>query len=208
MIVPRIGCPPVLPFRLELQPLPIHTGTDPFATGLTPAKTEFKPDPVASVNPFSRFKGAFDLYVKQLALLFSSARWSLQPFVISASRHVKYCCHLLHRKLRAVLFHKPVDIFGLCEKMAIAFFKMSRSSRRTAFSRRNRRFSASSGFKCPVPGKALTASVRSSSRQCRIAPWYKPRSFSICRSVLPELSAKRTVSRLNAASYFFRTYPI
>ena len=66
------------------------------------------------------------------------------PRIIAAFRYIEY--------------NEPVFHFGCFEKMANAFFNISLSSLISASSRFKRRSSSSSGFKRPLPGKALCVS--------------------------------------------------
>ena len=196
------------PLWFEPQPLPLHTGANPLPARFTATKTKFQENTIPTIMPFASHKSRLYLKVKQLLFLGTFALGPAVPVVITAPRYLKHLRHPFNRKFGAVLFHKPVDFFGFFEKMATAFFKMSRSSCAIANSRRRRRFSASRGFRWPVPGKALVASAFTSLRQCRREPWYRPSSFSIVWSFLSEELANRTDSRLNVPSYFFRVDPI
>ena len=77
---------------------------------------------------------------------FPSARPPLQPSIIPATRHLKDSAHLRYTPIRAVLAYEPEYRCGSVEKMATAFFKMSRSRRSRSFSRFSRRSFSSSYF--------------------------------------------------------------
>jgi hypothetical protein len=55
--------------------------------------------------------------------------------------------------------NKPVFYLGCFVKMAMAFFSISFSSRKLAFSRFNLRSSSSSGLRLPLPGNAYSGSA-------------------------------------------------
>ncbi len=86
----------------------------------------------------------------------------------------------------------------------MAFFKMSRSCLRRAFSRSSCRSRSSGAGKCPRPGNASAAWAVNWRRQWKSVPWLNPKSRSICEIDLPLVFANWTASHLNSRVYFFR----
>jgi len=80
-----------------------------------------------------------------------------QPLIKTAPTDFQYTAHFLDTMNGTVLLNKLVLHWDFLEKMAKAFFKMSRSSSNSRFSRRNRFNSNSVSLRlwCPLPGNAL-----------------------------------------------------
>lgn len=133
----------------------------------------------------------------------SSAFRTRPPTIVSGTRHRKYTAHLPNTPLSAVLVYEPEYLSGSSEKMATAFFKISRSRRNRSLSLLRRRNSSSGVLRCPFPGKACSPSDLSSRFHRLITPWPMPRSCSIFACVLPGSEASRTASILNSLSYLF-----
>src|SRR4029077_2320529 len=96
-------------------------------------------------------------YLDQKPAFFPGARalLVLTPTVEAAARHSEHPTHPLHSKLLTVIDHERV-LHGWWgpEKIANAFFRISRSSRTRAFSRCNRRTCSGSGCRWPLPGNS------------------------------------------------------
>jgi len=92
-----------------------------------------------------------NLSIQALIIKLAFTRLALQPSVISTARHLQNSAHLQYTPQSAVLAYEPEYRCGSVEKMATAFFKMSRSRRSRSFSRLSRRTSSSWGLKCPLP---------------------------------------------------------
>ena len=127
------------------------------------------------------------------------------PFVESSGRDCQYVTQASHAMLRSLLLDECVFHRGSFAKNAAAFFKISRSSRSDAFSRRSRRFSCS---------RVSVRDPASSSFSSRI------RCFQFCKSdaLIPRSRATlvrlrspaivaRTASTLNSALYDRRCFP-
>jgi hypothetical protein len=76
------------------------------------------------------------------------------PGVIPTDRHVKCLAEQAHRRLLPVVFDESKPYGWLREKMATAFFTISRSCRVLSNSRLSWRSSSSCAVWCPLPGKA------------------------------------------------------
>src|SRR5262245_33638 len=72
----------------------------------------------------------------------SGTGWAAEPLVVATVRDLQELTHATHGELGVLLVHPGVLHGSCCAKYSAAFFKMSRSSFRRAFSLR-RRFSSS-----------------------------------------------------------------
>ncbi len=81
----------------------------------------------AAITPFRFHKNSLDMDVQPTVLDHPPAFWTTAPTVIATTRHRKDPAHLLNTPLSAVLVYESEYLFGSSEKMATAFFKMSRS---------------------------------------------------------------------------------
>ncbi len=128
------------------------------------------------------------------AATFQPAALAPAPGLVAAGRHLQHAAQPLDRVLVGVDHYEPVPGFAGCEKMAIAFFKISRSCRRIAFSRCSR----------PCPGNASAPSHLAARPHCFSNLWLKPssRSSSVIVYLLDPTSS--TAARLNSLSYFCR----
>ena len=79
-----------------------------------------------------------------------------EPVGEAAFRDIQHLAQDAHFPLPSVMLDEAITIFYGCEKMASAFFRRSRSWRRRAFSLRKRRISCASGWRFPLPTKALS----------------------------------------------------
>jgi hypothetical protein len=84
---------------------------------------------------------------------------ALPPSIVAAGRYFQRFTQVTNRILMDMVRYELVLLGRFSEKMAMAFFEMSRSWRRTSLSRRSRRNSSSSGFKRPLPGNASAPSA-------------------------------------------------
>src|SRR5208283_4620172 len=125
----------------------------------------------------------------------------IHPCVVPTSRYAQHPGHLLHTIGTRKFCHELVIHLGGFEKMATAFRRMSRSSRRFLFSLRSSANSASRGL--PLPGNARPPSSTNSFFQRYTCPLPISRSCSISRAVLVPASSIRTASSLNSFVYFF-----
>jgi hypothetical protein len=89
--------------------------------------------------------------------------------------------HNAHLPLSSMVlgYQRKRSISG-CEKMASAFFSLSRAFRRISFSRRKRRTSSASGWRFPLPTKALSPCSAASVHQRESVLIPIPRSSAIC----------------------------
>ena len=95
-----------------------------------------------------------DIENKSLVFNISHTLAALLPCVIAAP------AHLLHSIYGAVFINELIFHQGCLEKMANAFFNMSRSSVTSANDLFNFRISSSSGFMRPLPGNASSVSPK------------------------------------------------
>lgn len=92
------------------------------------------------------YSGIFSLMWTGLALF---------PGIIAALGNFQRLAEKLNRIMVTLLCDELKFYARLREKMPIAFFNMSRSCRKSSFSRFKWRFSSSSGRRCPLPGMHL-----------------------------------------------------
>src|SRR5215471_1025917 len=71
--------------------------------------------------------------------------WAAEPLVVATARDLQELTHATHRELGVLLVHPGVLHGSCCAKYAAAFFKISRSSFKRAFSFRKR---FSSSYRC------------------------------------------------------------
>src|SRR4029079_14144383 len=104
-----------------------------------------------------------------------------------------------------VILDQAEPHLGGSEKMATAFFKMSRSIGRRSFSRRRREVSdAESGAECGAGagiGRSADPAFRPSLRlrQLRSIEGEIPSSLAICSNGRPLLASRAIASRLNSS---------
>ena len=138
------------------------------------------------------------LYVsdKIQVLLFSSASWISLPAIVPAWAHSKHPTHRYDSMLPSMIFNETVSYRGRLLKIPTAFFKISTSSWRRAFSFLSR--ANSSSFGLPLPGNGLF--VFSLILCCHFFSkliWI-PKSRAT-RDRLPLCSTNATASRLNSS---------
>ena len=99
---------------------------------------------------------------QHLVGLASRARATLAPGIVAAARYPQDCTHPADRKAASLLSDEGVPHSPSCEKMLMAFFRMSRSWEATASSRFKRRISAlaASSVVGSVPGVAPSTRLR------------------------------------------------
>src|SRR3989338_148579 len=101
-----------------------------------------------------------------------------------------------------MLVHEPVFHLGCFEKMANAFFSISLSSLRLAFSFCNFLNSSSLGFRCPFPGKLPAGSSVYFRLHVRNRFSCIPRLRAASVTFRPPSVISLTASSLNCLSYF------
>src|SRR5215472_16029309 len=127
------------------------------------------------------------------------------PRVVARRRHAQRLAHDTHRPDIAVVLDQAEPHLGGSEKMATAFFKMSRSVRSRSFSRRSREISAAgSGAECEAdagigcradPAARLPPPLR----QLRSIEGEMPSSLAIPLNGRPLLTSRATASCLNSS---------
>src|SRR3989338_5105783 len=107
----------------------------------------------------------------------------------------------------AILVHKPVFHLGCFEKMAKAFFSISLSSLRFAFSFCSFLNSSSCGFRCPFSGKLpVGPSLCFRFHVCNRFSCI-PSQWAASATVRPPSVTSRTASSLNCRSCFLCILP-
>ena len=115
---------------------------------------QFAVDLWATVNAIAIPVDGRNFLAKFPVLAVPSAFRTLVPGIVAAARYLENGAHDSHRKFRLMIEHEAEDQFGSLEKMAMAFFKMSRSIFSRSFSRLSWRIISASDVICPVPGNA------------------------------------------------------
>ena len=93
------------------------------------------------------------------------------PRIVPGLRHREHPAHGRDVELRGVVQDERESHRACLEKKAVAFPKMSRSSRSTVFSRRNRRISSSWLVSFPFPGK-ISGAPRPACSATTCRHWY------------------------------------
>jgi len=132
------------------------------------------------------------------------ARCSSTPFVVAGTRYGQQPAHAPHTVVRSLLLDEGVSHRDSLAKNAAAFFKISRSSRRDAFSRRSRRFSSSSEPLTTGSTWACTCRLR---HVCNSDGWM-PNSRAICVRLCPPVAARRTAASRNSWLNDRRSFPM
>ena len=176
-------------------------------TVLTTTKTpglELGCDPGRAVSSTTPFPDFFNLCHKTFVLLVSLTQTASEIRIISAPTDSQNPAHLPHLKPGAVLLHKAILHLGRFEKMANAFFKIARSSSRSAILRFNLNSSSSWGFIWPMPGNECSLSCRYSCfHLCSISSWM-PKSRATPLLVRLPSRMSLTAPSLNYRSYLLR----
>src|SRR5271157_1984355 len=108
-----------------------------------------------------------------------------EPGIVATRRHHQNLTHPPNWKFILIGMNEHIShAFGL-EKIVTTFFRMSRSCRKTSFSRRKRCSSASSAGSRPLPGKARVSPCRNSCTHLASRYGVIPSSPSIARNVVP-----------------------
>src|SRR5215831_12538527 len=121
----------------------------------------------------------------------------IAPRIVAGLRHLQHSAHRRDVPNAGVRLDERESHRASLAKKAVAFFRISRSSRRRSFSARRRRFSSSRVGTLGVP----RACAVSCCPHCRRTPALMPKSRAICLTGLP-LSTSRTASRRNSSLYF------
>lgn len=114
--------------------------------------------------------------------------------VVATRRYRQPYTHVLHRMCAVLRHYESVLGYGGCEKIAMAFFKISHSCCRIAFYCCSR----------PRPGNASPPSRFAARAQCFSKPWLIPSLGSNSAIVFPLVCASSTTDFLNSQSYFCR----
>ena len=126
---------PEFPAYLRPQSLPFHTAGNSFPVTSVSSPDHLIRNLLAAVSTTTCLKNRPHFKVKPLAFHTTPALRAIIPCIKTARRYLQRFRHPSHRKLRAMSLHEPVSVFGVFEKMATAFFKISRSCRAISSSR-------------------------------------------------------------------------
>ena len=135
----------------------------------------------------------------------SSTLRTTTPFVESSCRDFQYVTQASHAMLRSLLLDECVFHRGSFAKNAAAFFKIYRSSRSDAFSRRSRRFSCSRVSVRDPASSSFSSTIRCF-QFCKSDALIQRSRATLVRLRSPAIVA-RTASTLNSALYDRRCFP-
>src|SRR5208337_3775283 len=140
-----------------------HDSSNSLLPHMPPTLQQFLPHARTAVSTTHLALDVLDLLDQFLLLNGSCALAALDPGIEPTACNAQYFCHLLNAVGAPLFAHDLVLHLGGLEKMAVAFLRMSRSSRNSLFSLRRAANSSSRDF--PLPGNALAPSSLSCCRQ-------------------------------------------
>ena len=139
---------------LGLQAISSHQAGHPVPAGGFAAALELPIDPGAAIGAATVPVDLGNLLGQQPVGSARRALGATKPTVKAASRNLERPAQNRHRVLSLMIPDEAIPHFGSLEKMATAFFKMSRSIRSRSFSRWSFPSASASVSRCPLPGKA------------------------------------------------------
>ena len=146
----RAGDPPP---RLRPNALSAYKARDSVHAVLLPLRLELRVYARTAVGATTRAVNDFDRLRELCVGCDACTRRPVDPCIIASLRHHEYPAHRRDVVRRCVDQDERESHCGLLAKKAVAFPRMSRSSRTRASSRRNRRISSSWLIGFPFPGK-------------------------------------------------------
>ena len=127
------------------------------------------------------------------------------PHIVTAQAYMQCPAHPLHLIYGAVSVNELIFHRGCFEKMANAFFNMSRSSVTSTNDFLIFRSSSASGFMCPLPGNASSLSSRYSRFQRCITLGWISKSRSNAQIFRAPAVTNRITSSLNSLPKLLRS---
>lgn len=136
-----------------------HQPCNPRTTDPAVLTYQFPVDPRGAIGSARTVPDLKDLSTKAVVLYRARTHRSVSPAVIPTTADSEYLGHLLNGIQVLMISHKLIDYPFFLEKMPMAFFRISRSMRRSAFSCLMRSSSFCSSLKRTVPchGKLLSS---------------------------------------------------
>ena len=143
------------PFMLGPDVIPPHQARNPVLTALPTQRQERVIDAWAAIGLVVITMDDLDLLQELSIRHLSLAGRPGVPGVVATARHLQHLAHAIHWQLTSILFDElESHLFG-CEKMATAFFRMSRSCLTISNSRCRCRSSSSAAGMRPWPGNGV-----------------------------------------------------
>ncbi len=198
---PDGGCPPLLGDQAGEAGL-AHQPLDAFAADpLAVVEDEIRPDPRRAIDAAALAVQLTDPFGQPRVLERTRPGRPLRPGVIAGAADLEHTAHD-HDRVRGLLrSDEPVRAHRVPPsraKKAAAFFRISRSSASTRFSRRNLRSSSRSAELSP---SALPSSTSSWTNQLRNDCADTPSSRASCGTERPLLRSNLTASERNSNEY-------
>src|SRR6516165_9095081 len=188
----------------------LHQPRHPLAPGTPAALSQLGMDAGATVAATTLTINRRDFESQPLIFLDMLGGRSFRPSVVSCARDLEHPAHQRHRIVGLLPCDKSESHSLSLAKKAVAFFKISRSSRSRRFSRRSSTSSSRSlRFNAPSGPRPASISACSTQRLSALSP--TPSSSAIWPMLLPLRCISRTVSPCTqlktSAAYAFRPSP-
>src|SRR5712691_30072 len=120
-----------------------HQPGHPFARDASPLLTQLDVETRTAISALMSTKPLSKLFCELGIFSRVLADRALQPGVIATLVYSEHTAHDHNRKFLLILFNELISHLDSREKMPTAFFNISRSCRKSSFSRFRRRFSSS-----------------------------------------------------------------
>src|SRR6185437_149437 len=193
---------PEPPRHLPAQAPRAHEPRNPLLAVMLPLGVQLRVHARTAVRPPAPLMNRRDVRRELVVMHRTRARRPLHPRVVPGLRHPEYATHRADRVLDGVGLDEREFHRAPLAKKAVAFPKMSRSSRSCATSRRNRRISSSWLINFPLPGNTSASGrpARASAcrRHCRSMSARLPTCRATSAGRRSPLEANRTASSLNS----------
>ncbi len=184
-----------------------HQTADTLLADPQPLSSQLGMDPWPPVR--SSALGVHALYIGRNRSVYkcSRARRPTAPLIVSGGRNAEKLAHPAYAVLRSLLLDERVFHRDSFAKNAAAFFNISRSSRKAAFSRRRRRFSSSSDVGGFTAAFAEPVEPYFRRHVCSSEGWI-PNSRAMCDKPCSPAATRRTASCLNSSLNDRRSFPM
>jgi hypothetical protein len=208
-VMSRLGCRAEYWSSSRTQPFQVHQAGDSVSTAMHLLHQPSVNPPIAVGLP-AFIEDSPDLSQQLLVSQRKTAWRPLSPRVVPRARHAKHRAHYSDAKAAYMLLDEAKFHLLSLAKKVMAFFKISRSSRSLAFSRRSLRSSSSGPPTCPWPGNASSRSMLYALIQRYRTPGLMPSCSATSFAGRSSSSTKRTAStlksRLNVLRFWTMTH--
>ena len=177
-----------------------HHPSDPLAAHRRALSGQLRVNPRRPVRPTAAFVNRSHARAQRLVRGLARRALTGAPRVVPARGDTEYPGHRGDSKLGLIRSHEPVDLPGTVSRanQAVAFAKMSRSSRSRRFSRRRRRSSSRSAVLGPSPRRPSSRSACTTQLRIACAVGSNSRDNS---SGLRPARTNSTIWRRNSGAY-------